>query len=60
MSNLPPMPEPEHAETNTPMELHPGCEHACQQAQDYGVWPEHSCRPVCVYLAALSKSEQIK
>lgn len=32
------------------MDLHPGCEHACQQAQDYGVWPEHRCSPKCVYL----------
>jgi len=43
----------EHARKYPPMELHPGCEHACQQAEDYGVWPEHSCRPVCARLAAL-------
>lgn len=27
------------------------CANACQQAEDYGVWPEHSCSPVCVRLA---------
>lgn len=29
---------------------HEFCTKECQQARDYGVWPEHSCKPVCVYL----------
>ena len=28
----------------------PECGQHCQQAVDYGVWPEHSCNPRCVYL----------
>ncbi len=32
------------------MTKHPACEHECQQAVEYGVWPEHSCSPECVWL----------
>jgi len=32
------------------MEKHKDCEHECQQAVEYGVWPEHSCSPRCVWL----------
>ena len=28
----------------------PECEKGCHQAIDFGVWPEHSCSPVCAYL----------
>jgi hypothetical protein len=33
------------------MQKAPECANACQQAVDYGVWPEHSCKPKCVYLS---------
>lgn len=32
------------------MNKHPDCKDECQQAVDYGVWPERSCSPECVYL----------
>lgn len=28
---------------------HAECSEACQQAVQYGVWPEHSCDPRCVW-----------
>ena len=31
-------------------ERHAECALVCQQAEAYGVWPEHSCSPVCVWL----------
>lgn len=37
--------------TPRPTVKHNSCEHECQQAKDYGVWPEASCSPVCVYLS---------
>jgi hypothetical protein len=32
------------------MDKHPDCAEVCKQANDYGVWPEHSCKPTCVWL----------
>ena len=32
------------------MDKHTDCKEVCQQAEMYGVWPEHSCSPVCVWL----------
>ena len=32
------------------MNKHIDCKEVCQQAKMYGVWPEHSCSPVCVWL----------
>lgn len=32
------------------IERHADCQEACQQAVGYGVWPEHSCSPLCVWL----------
>ncbi len=32
------------------MDKHTDCKEVCQQAKMYGVWPEHSCSPVCVWL----------
>jgi hypothetical protein len=32
------------------MQKHKDCEHACQQAVEYGVWDQHSCSPECVWL----------
>lgn len=32
------------------MPLHPDCRNRCQTADDYGVWPEHSCNASCEYL----------
>ncbi len=29
---------------------HAECAKVCQQAEAYGVWPEHSCSPACVWL----------
>jgi hypothetical protein len=40
------------------MEKHRECEHACQQAVGYGVWPEHQCRPECVWLKAEQERAQ--
>jgi hypothetical protein len=33
------------------MPKHPDCAQECQQAVDYGVWPERSCSPRCVWLS---------
>ena len=32
------------------MDKHTDCKEVCQQADQYGVWPEHSCHPKCVWL----------
>ena len=32
------------------MDKHTDCKEVCQQAEMYGVWPEHSCPLVCVWL----------
>lgn len=41
------------------MERAKGCEKGCQQAVEYGVWPEHECKPRCVFLDR-PKDEQIE
>jgi hypothetical protein len=40
-----------------PVEKSAACQSACQQAVDYGVWPEHSCSPKCVYLDQPQKGQ---
>ena len=37
------------------MNKHPDCAEECQQAVDYGVWPERSCSPECVWLKRFAK-----
>jgi hypothetical protein len=38
------------AQAEPTMAKAPECVQKCQQAADYGVWPQHQCSPTCVYL----------
>jgi hypothetical protein len=38
------------------MNKHPDCANECQQAVDYGVWPERSCSPKCARLSPLFRA----
>lgn len=41
------------------MEKHKDCEHECQQAVEYGVWPERQCSPRCVFLDKHPRTETL-
>lgn len=42
------------------MEKHADCKDECQQAVDYGVWPERSCSPECVWLRQERRLQEVK
>lgn len=44
----------------TPMLKHEGCKDECQQAVDYGVWPEHQCNPKCVRLEPIDTGDHVR